>query len=163
MVSTSTRNDVWQGLLDIARYVRYYDALRVRQKRCQIVLTGLLGLSATSALATLIEYVPDIVVALAGATIGSAVVLNFILRPQEKAEKLHHAVLDLNHLQEELRKLWSDINAERIEDREAASQLVNLTHKIIEVTGKLDFSVDNKLNQRCTETAYAVEVDRYAG
>ena len=54
MGSPSTRNAIWQGLLDIERYVRYCDALTRRYRRYGNIIRILLGVSAVGSVVELL-------------------------------------------------------------------------------------------------------------
>ena len=49
MASDLTRHVIWQELLDIARCLRYYDALGQRYRRFHVAFRFLLGLASTGA------------------------------------------------------------------------------------------------------------------
>ena len=62
MVFETTRNEVWQSLLDVARLIRRYDAYANRRRLCHFVLRGLLLFTAAGGVANMLAVLPDFVV-----------------------------------------------------------------------------------------------------
>ena len=75
MVSDHVRDKVWQGLLDMSRGYRYYDAMFRRYSRCRAILRVLLSISGIGGVASLLDFVPNpaLWVQISGAVIGAVV------------------------------------------------------------------------------------------
>ena len=78
MVTEQTRNAVWQELLDVARLVRYYEALSDRHRRNHIIVRFLLLVAAASGIAALLDQLPAIAQLIAGGLIAVLVVWDFV-------------------------------------------------------------------------------------
>ena len=167
MVTEQTRNAVWQELLDVARLVRYYEALSDRHRRNHIIVRFLLLVAAASGIAALLDQLPAIAQLIAGGLIAVLVVWDFVSDYAKKAAVLHVISLECSALEVEWRELWADINdnESNTTDAEARGKNRKLALRISEVTGwagHADIREDRKLNEKCEETAYRVVADWYA-
>ena len=165
MVSKKVINMIWQQLLDMSRYSRYYSQLASRYCRYRNWLRVLLGLSATSVFVSLVKILPsetlDIPITVAGAFVGVVVICELVYRPGDKAATLIMMSQEISHLEAKQRTLWEKTNSSQIEDSEAMEESSIIAERVSQIC-KLDSGVDEKLNQQCTEAAYTVEQGRYA-
>ena len=175
MVSAQTRNDVWQELLDVARLVRYYEALSDRYRRNHMIVRFLLLAAAVGGIATLLDLLPadrlpaavqkDQLVAVANALVALLVVWDFVSNYAKKAAVLQAISLECSLLDVEWRKLWADVNDGHVSDAEARGKNHGLGRRISEVTGwagQAGIRESPRLNKKCTKVAYKVMADRYA-
>lgn len=162
MVTDPTRNDVWQGLLDIARLVRYYEALSDRHRRNYFTIRLLLLIAATGGVAALLELLPDGIQILAGALVAVLVALDFVTDYAKKAAVLHAISIECSALEIEWEDLWG--NLENLGDTEARQNHAGLSRRLANITGAAghaDIREDRKLNEQCEAAAYRVIQNQY--
>ena len=165
MATDQTRNDVWQDVLDVARLVRYYEALSDRYRRNHLIVRFLLLAAAASGIAVLLGLLPEIVQLLAGGLIALLVAWDFVADYAKKAAVLHAISLECSALEIQWRELWADVNELDFDDAEARHQNRRLERGIMEVTGRAghaDIREDRKLNEKCEDVAHKVIAERYA-
>lgn len=165
MVSAQTRNDVWQELLDVARLVRYYEALADRHRRNHKIVRFLLLAAAASGIAALLALLPAKAQPVANGLVALLVAWDFVSNYAGKAAVLQAISLQCSLLKVEWSKLWADINDGDVSDAEARDKNYRLARRISEVTGwagQADIMEDPKLNEECAKVAYKVMADRYA-
>ena len=165
MVTEQTRNAVWQVLLDVARLVRYYEALSDRHRRNHLIVRFLLLAAATSSIAALLHLIPDIAQPVASSGVALLVVWDFVSDYAKKAAVLHTISLECNALEIEGRELWDDIEDYNVAADGARRKKQQLERKLLEVTGRAgqaDIRQDRKLNEKCEKDAYKITVERYA-
>ncbi len=166
VATEQTRNDVWQGFLDVARLVRYYEALSDRHRRNHLIVRFLLLVAAASGIATLLDLLPPIMQLLASGVIALLVSWDFVADYAKKAAILHTVSLECSALEIEWRELWAGVNEHDLDDAEARRKNRQLEQRILEVTGRAghaDVREDRKLNEKCEEAAYKIMAERYAG
>ena len=165
MATEQTRKDVWQELLDVARLVRYYEALSDRHRRNHFILRFLLLAAASSGIAALLDILPASVQSIASGLIALFVVWDFLADYAKKAAVLHAVSLECSTLEIEWRELWADVNKRDLDDADARHKNQRLARRVLEVTGRAghaDIKEDRKLNEKCEKDAYRVMRDRYA-
>ncbi len=163
MVTEQTRNAIWQELLDVARLVRYYEALSDRHRRNHKIVRFLLLAAAAGGIATLLDLLPAIAQLIAGGLVALLVAWDFASDYAKKAAVLHAISLECSDLEREWRDLW--LKLETIGDAEAHQENTRLSQRISHVTGwagQVDVREDRKLNEKCEEAAYKVIADQYA-
>ena len=165
MASNETRNEVWQELLDAARLVRYYEALSDRHRFKHSIVRFLLLASAVGGIGALLDLLPDNAQLIAGALVALLVVWDFMADYTKKAAILHTVSKECSDLEIKWRALWRDVNREDADDVEIRNQIEQLARRALAVTGRAgdaDIREDQKLNEKCAESAYEVTADRYA-
>lgn len=165
MVSAQTRNDVWQELLDVARLVRYYEALADRHRRIHMIVRFLLLAAAVSGIVALLALLPAVVQLVANGLVALLVAWDFVSNYARKSTVLHAISLECSLLEVEWRELWADINNDHLSDAEARDKNYRLARRISEVTGwagQADIGESQRLNKKCAKVAYKVMADRYA-
>ena len=165
MVSDQTRNAVWQEILDVARLVRYYEALADRHRFRHSMIRFLLLAAAAGGIAALLELLPPVAQLVAGGLVALLVVWDFISNYAKKAAVLHAISLECSYLENEWRELWLDINNGTTDEDDARNRNNRLARRIADVTGwagHADIRENRKLNEKCEEAAYRVVVDQYA-
>ena len=162
MVSDQTRNTIWQGLLDMARLVRYYESLADRHRRKHFWIRVVLLAAAASGIAALLDLFPEVVQIVAGGLVALCVVWDFVSDYAKKAAILHAISIECSALEVEWQDLWGDL--ENIDDTEARQRNTRLSRRLNEVTGwagHTDIQEDPKLNEKCEAAAYRVMQDQY--
>ncbi len=166
MVSETTRNEVWQSLLDVARLIRYYDAYANRRRLYHFILRGLLLFAAAGGVANMLAVLPDFVLPAVSVAIAVLVVVDFACNYARQAAVLHAIGRECGKLEVEWKNLWANMNAGSVGDKKAMSINQDLARQLLEVTswaGDADIREDRKLNEKCAEDAYKVMVEQYAG
>ena len=165
MATEQTRNAVWQELLDVARLVRYYEALSDRHRRNHSIVRFLLLAAAASGIAALLDLLPPSVQLISGGLVAIIVAWDFVSDYAKKAAVLHAVSIECSALEIEWCELWADVNDRDLDDAEARRKNQRLARRGLEVTGwagHADIREDRKLNEECEQAAYRVMADRYA-
>ena len=111
VIAERTRNDVWQGLWDAHRMVRYYQAVHKRNQRSNRTTMWALVVFGTSALATILEEVPDVFQPVAGLLLAAGSLWVLFADYAGKAA----VALSIAHQCEELKIEWATLFA-RLDD-----------------------------------------------
>lgn len=170
MVSSRTRDHVWQGLLDMARYRLYYGSLErgYRNKFYAVrFLLAVAGVGATvplidGAVVPPIDMVPDWLTAFAGVAVVVLVIWDIVFDYGEKAALLGVAVERLDELEMEHRSLWEELDEERLDDEQARMRMTDLHKAALDAVRGIRISLDDKLNDECQANAFKIEENRYA-
>ena len=163
MVSDQTRNDIWQELLDSDRLVRYYEALANRYQRLHSLTLLLLGVSAASSFAAILDLFPDVVQLFASALVGITAVWMFIADYAKKAAVAHVISFQCRRLDLDWKDLWAAV--ESIDEAEARRRLGDLSNQMNIATQRSSDAgiVDNRrLNEECEALAFKTVQERYA-
>ena len=163
-VSETTRNAVWNELLDSARAVRYYDTLSSQYRRKHRIIMVILAASAASGVAALLEWLPDKVQIVANAVVAIAAVWGLFSDHARKAAVLHSVSLQCSRLHDEYKSLWLDVENYTKDDEEIRHILKRLNaegDRATGVVGYADISVDEKVNDKSTDDADEVLKDQY--
>lgn len=163
MINEQTRNAVWQSLLDVARLVRYYEALSSHYMRYCVTIRLLLLTAATGGVAVLLNFLPGIVQIVTGALVAFLVALDFALDYGKKAAVSNTISIECSEIEIEWESLWFKL--ENISDHEALQENMLLLQRLTKVTGRTGYVgiIDNqKLNKKCTKAAYTAMKAEYA-
>ena len=95
MTTDQTRNDAWYELLDIARLVRYYEALSDRYRRNHTIVRFLLLAAAASGIAAVVDLLPKTMQSVSGALVALLVMWDFVSDYAKKAAVLHAISVEL--------------------------------------------------------------------
>ena len=166
MVSEQTRNDVWQELLDVARLVRYYEALSNRYRHNHMIVRFLLLVVTLGGIAALLDLLPPVAQIIAGAVVALLFAWDHAADYAKKAAVLQAISLECSLLEDEWKQLWATICAKdaNVTDEEARRMNRQLTRRISYVTGwagQADVRDDPRLNKECEKVAHKVMADRY--
>ncbi|MCY4661189.1 MAG: hypothetical protein OXF93_15500 [Acidobacteria bacterium] len=164
-VTDSTRNAVWQEMLDAARLARYYDSMSSRQQRWNRGVRLVLLASATAGIAAGMNALPESFRVVSGAVIGILVAWDFLADHANKAAVLGSIRRECNEAEVELAALWGEIQADSVEDNDARRMLADLARRVTRATdraGSAHIPTNDRLNVRCEEAAFKALADRYA-
>ena len=167
VITEQTQNDVWQDLLDVARLVRYYEALADRHQRNHSLLRFLLLVPAAGSIGTLLELLPAFTQHIAAGLVALLVAWDFISDYGKKTAVLHAISHECRALEIEWRELWAAVYDSGADANEAEARRKNqhLAQKLSEVTGWADqanIRKNKKLNEECEELTYKVMRARHA-
>ncbi len=164
MISDQTRNDIWQELLDVARLVRYYEALCNQYQRRHSFLRISLLFAATGEIGALLAVLSTTIQLTIGVIIALLVAWDLVSNYAKKAAVLHTISIECSELENKWRELWADINNAQVGEAEAQRKNKELAQKLLDVTeraGVADIQENRKLNEKCEKAAFQVVVDRY--
>ena len=162
MISDQARGAIWQGLLDMARWSRYYDATARRYQLHRNVLRILLAFLGIATGVTLVDVIPTSFVVAPGLAILAVTIWDLVVDPGKTAAMLGSVSKEFSELETEYRSLWESVYADRIAEDEAVSRSDSIMRRAAAASNRLDIHTDDKTNQRCTEAAYEAEANRYA-
>ena len=162
MISDQTRGAIWQGLLDMARWSRYYDATARRYQLHRNVLRILLAFLGIATGVTLVDVIPTSFVVAPGLAILGVTIWDLVVDPGRTAAMLGSVGKEFSGLETEYRNLWESVYADRIAEDEAVSRSEEIMWRAAAASNRLDIHTDDKTNERCTEAAYEAEANRYA-
>ena len=162
MISDQTRGAIWQGLLDMARWSRYYDATARRYQLHRNILRFLLAFLGIATGVTLIDQIPAGYAAYPGIAILAVTILDLVVDPGRKAALVGSVGRDFTELETEYRSLWESVYADRIAEDEAVNRSEDIMRRATAAANRLDIHTDNKTNERCAAAAYEAEANRYA-
>ena len=162
MASDHNVRQVWLGLLDAERMVRYYQALAVRMQRWHTALTAFVAFGSTGAVGSLIVGVPELVAGALAAAVAAAGVWTFYYGHALKAAMLAVTAESCAKLTLRWRDLWARL--EGLDEAEAWQEVQRLRGEELEATGRVPagLAVRSRLNEQCAKDAYAVLGEEYA-
>ena len=162
MASDFFVSQVWLGLLDAERLLRYYGKLAARLQRWHMAFTAFVALGSTSAVGALLfgapDWVPEI---LAAAVAASALWLSYYGHASKAAvaEAARDGCADLAL---SWRDLWARVAD--LEDEELGQEVTALRRREEMATARVPahLAANEQLNERCAAEAYGVVGDEYA-
>lgn len=166
MASESIRNLIWQELLDVARLVRYYEALTDKYVLRDRVLKTVLLLSASASIAALLEALPNWVQLIAGLGIAVCIVTDFVMNFARKAAVLHAISTECSFLQNQIELLWAQVQDASGDEEEIKRDYIQLDQRLNTITSwarHANIREDKGLNESCAQAAYTVIGNKYAG
>lgn len=164
MIGERTRNEVWQGLWDAHRMVRYYQAVHKGNQRWNRITMWALVFFGTSALATTLEDVPSAFQPVAGVLLAAGSLWVLFADYAAKAA----VALSIAHQCEDLKVEWATLFAAlddpsgTMDEPQARVRLDDLKRRMKDATYR---SGDAKLtdNARINERATAEATDELKG
>ncbi len=166
MISDSTYHDIWDGLLEVSRYRRYYLLCERRYRRLASIFRFALAISGIGVLASLLEFFeffPIDTISLFAILISVLIALDLIINPSKTAAQLILVNSMLSDLENQYRKLWEESKAHLIADNVALTRKSQIMQEISQVCSFVDLSVSDKLNEKAQLEAFQTEEARYAG
>ena len=160
--SGSTRNHVWQGLLEIARFSRYYSELERRYRRKHRCVRSLLATVSICTALPLIPAIPPIVSSVGAIGIVGLVVWDLVHDYGRQVAALHLVAEGLSDLEVRQRHLWDEVQSGTVSDDEARRQTTDLNREALSLIRGLDLDTDSALNERCQKETFQAEKKRYA-
>ncbi len=170
MVTEQTRHDVWNEMLDIARLVRYYEALADKHLRNYYLIRVVLVFSALVGSATLfdlLKFFPrqEMITITMGLALALFTAWDIVANYARKAAVLHEVGRECSLLEIEWRYLWGDANTHQSDDFLVREKNRQLAKRLTEVTmraGEADIRENRKLNEKCELAAYQIMREKYA-
>lgn len=160
IVTERTKDSVWEGVLDTARYLHYYELLTNRWSLWDRTLkTFLLSGAILSVVATFAPW-PNYVLYSSAFVVAFSTILDFVFNFGVRSARSHAASIECSIVQKEYDRLWNSIKAERITDIEAQARIENLRMRILAATASLS-DTDRSLNRRAQNAANLIVANRY--
>lgn len=155
-------SQVWLGLLDAERLLRYYAALAARLQRWHMALTALVAAGSTSAVGALLLDAPNWVPEVLAAGVAAAALWASYYGHASKAAVAEAARDGCADLALSWRDLWTRIAG--LDDNEAAEETAELRRREEMATARVPahLAAHRRLNERCAKEAYRVLGDEYA-
>ena len=167
MISEQTQDEVWNGLLDIERTCRYYEAIQANATRCHFiirVLTLTLIAGGITAILDLLTPYSSLVAATIVISITGLTIWDVVSNYPKKATMAHSIHLQAANARTEWRDLWLSMSNRDTEEAYVRKQVRTLTNQTAEVehmAGYVDLYLNRKLNRRITKDADLVVSDRH--
>ena len=162
MISDQTRGAIWQGLLDMARWSRYYDATAKRYQLHRNVLRIILAFLGIATGVTLVDVIPTGFVVAPGLAILAVTIWDLVVDPGKTAAILNSVSKSMSELELEYRSLWDSVHAGRITEDEAIARSEDIMRRAATAVSGLDIHTSDKINERCAAATYEAESSRYA-
>ena len=167
-VSDATRNDTWEMLLDLERQVRYYLRLADRYTLWHrglrfLLLVGIL--LEGMAVYFLAAKDPELLWGVAGAgaaLLGGGTIFDAMAGYAEKAASLRAVHLMCDDLKIEAERLWSDIEAGRVQDVQAAERYSAIVDRWSKATRMTTVELHENDNVKAAREAAEIMGARYA-
>ncbi len=162
MVSNSVYCDVWDGLLEVARIIRYY-SLRTKQYQMQrcLVRSGV-AFAGVGATATALDFVPNDVMSFIGIFIVALIIADLLIDPTKTVTQLKIVNFQLSKLEEQYRYLWERARTDLITDEEALREKQRILLEMNEISSFVDIQINDKINEIAQKEAFQTEENRYA-
>ena len=145
---------IWVGITDTDRVIRYYDMLSDKLRLKHQVISALLAAIACGAAVPLLTRLPDYLAAVMFFIVAVATIWLLIADYSSKATAARLFCDQYRYLAAEWRQLWYG--------EPTQAQIDALGGKYNRITGGYDIPVDNKLNRRAMEEADAILPSEFA-
>lgn len=156
MVTEGTRNEVWLGLWDARRMVRYYQAVHGRYQRWNRITLWVLVVFGTSALVPVWDRIPDVAQPAAGLLVAAMSLWILFADYAAKSAVAHSIAVQCEELASEWATLFARLNNpdDETEEQQARQSLDDLKRRMRDATYR---SGDAKLvdNERINKEAAA--------
>ena len=170
MFNPQIRMQIWQGLLDADRYVRYYSRLadKYRHRRywlrfgtlvLALIEAMLVPYSAGTGLDNAYAFWAALIV---GVTVVCLVIWDFVSDYGDVVAKLDWVYADASILYSQWHLLWLQIESLEIDEAEAMALQRELLNRFDVIASRIHVSIDEKLNKETQEAAFKVVGERYA-
>lgn len=165
-INDTVRQQVWDGLLEVARATHYFSAQKDRYVRERNISRYAQGIAGTGAVVNLLNFFPyaEQSAAVFGALIVFVVIWNFVRDPESKAARLTIVTShQLPFLESRYRALWGRTMSAAISNKAAQNQKDALMAELVSIASVLnDIEHDQQLVTKTQYDAFKVEEQRYA-
>ena len=156
-VKAHTRDRIWQEMLDVARYIHYYETLTNRYARYSRLIRAVIFVGAALSIGLSLDVLPRPLGVVAGVSAAVALLVatigDFIWDWGTKASISHAINIECCIIQTEYTSLWSMVETGMIDDSEAQSRSSHLVLRAIAATAQLS-ETNRKLNATAQKAAY---------
>ena len=164
MVTPETRNQVWQGLLDAERLVRYYGDLADRHRQAHLWVRAILLVAAITG-ATSVVVLPAWLTITSSVVVTLAITVDFVFDFGGKAKVLHMVTVAYIRGVEDYEKLWIRCQDENMNDtgaRDGLSRVQGRLNMMSAWPGFVEVGVSQRLNKSSWEEAAQAVEARFA-
>lgn len=167
VVTERTRTEVWQGLWDVHRMVRYYQAVHGRYQLYNRISMCALVIFGTSAFATLWERVPDVVQPIVGLLVAGVSLWVLFADYAAKSAIAHAIANQCEGIAIEWSTLFARLDSpeDDVDERLAREQLDGLKMRMKDATyrsGDANLPDNERINEQATAAATADLTASYA-
>ena len=162
MISDRTRTEIWQGMWDAKRMVRYYQHMHRRYRRWNLITMWLLVMLGTSALATLWEEMPSEFQPIAGVLVAATSVWILLGDFAAKAATALSIAQRCGNLAADWAGLFAGVDSgddEALDEAKARELLRVLKQQLSDATYASGLTDSDRINERASEDA-ATELER---
>ena len=160
-VSEEARAAVWNGLLDTARYHRYFDVLARRYGKREKLHRFVLAALGAGALGILAQFIPEDAIAVVGAGIIAFTIWDLVDNPTRKAALANLARSRIVEFEAAQRSLWERMQQGEIDDVEALGTHHAVQRELQLALRDIDLATDEKTNIDSAKDVYEAEARRY--
>ena len=139
-------DSIWNGILDAGRLGRYYSALADKYRTKHRIVTVLIAVGASGAMASLLTRMPSEVSAVVMLVVAVAAIWSSYADYSGKAAMADAAASQYDDLAVEWRRLWYG--------EASVDQVTALQHKEVKIASGLPLNEDKALNQKAQIDAY---------
>lgn len=162
MFNPQIRHQVYNGLLDSERFVRYYSKLADKYRRFHLFTRFAILVSVLVEALTIPLGVNIYIVWAIGVLIICLVIFESVTDYAKKVALLDWVSSEASNSNAQWHMLWLEIEAYRIEEEEALSRQFELLNRFNVIVGRLDISIDDKVNSQSEVVADKVVASKYA-
>ena len=162
MASDYNIQQVWLGLLDSERLVRYYGRLGSRLYRWHLAATAFIAIGSTAAAASLLTHLPTYVSASLSMTVVAVALWSSYFDYSKKAAIASTTGDQCGKIAFEWERLWVELI--NLEDGEVHERVISLKRDMSAVTSSaVQYNLMNdKLNEQCAREAYEAAQVQFA-
>ena len=158
-VSETTRTEIYQGLWDAKRMVRYYQSMHQKYQKKNKYTMGLLVLFGTSALTALWDKLPGLVQAIMGLAVAILSLWILFADYAAKSAVAHSIALQCDELVNEWANLFAKVavaSETTIDETQARSAMQDLNRRLASTTyasGYAKLTDNAKVNKQASTDA----------
>ena len=157
---------LWQHLLDVARWSRYYSKLHKSILFKNSLVRSLLACSGAGVTAGLFELFPSEwrqqAVSIFGTAIPVLIIVDLVSGWARKAAALEVICSDMSAIEHAYRTLWENYHLGRVDEALALSKSAKLIKRAHAISNRYTFGVNDSINLKAMKEVYRAEKRRYA-
>ncbi len=162
MVSDQTYESIWDGLLEVTRVVRYFAILESKCRRRSNLVRLVLGVSGCGAFASAFNLLPEMSMAIFGASVSILVIYDFVFDPTRNLIQLNLVNSQLSEIEIKYRSLWERTRSGAESEEDALEKKEKIMLQMNNIASRCDHKLDSKVIEAAQEEAFKVEETRYA-
>lgn len=163
MVSNTVYTDIWDGLLDVARIIRYFSLREKQFQRWSRAIRGVLAAAGIGATMTVVKLVPNEFISITGCVIVVVIIVDLLIDPSKTVTQLKIVNIRLSKLEEQYRTLWEKARCHQVTDDSALEEKQRILLEMKEICSLVDIQIDDKICEAAQIQAFQTEERRYAG
>ncbi len=162
MASEYNIQQVWLGILDSERLIRYYGRLASRLYRWHLAATAFIAIGSTAAAASLLTHLPTYISASLSMAVVAVALWSSYFDYSKKAAIASTTGDQCGKVALEWERLWVELTS--LEDSDAHERIISLKRDMNAITaGAVQYNLMNdKLNEQCAKEANEVAQIQFA-